>query len=66
MTVTCKPEDLSVKLQVPLGMDGEISYSWTVRVCYEVSPIWLLSKSSNWLNNPQLLARLITCLLVGR
>lgn len=51
--------DLSVKLQVPLGVEGEISYSWTLQVCYEVSQILWFSKSSN---GYPVLGRLITFL----
>ena len=36
VTVTCEPKDLNVSLQVPLDSEGEKSYSWTVRVSYEV------------------------------
>ena len=36
VSVTCRPRDLNVSLLVSLESEGEIKYSWTIHVCYEV------------------------------
>ncbi|KAJ7378344.1 hypothetical protein OS493_023598 [Desmophyllum pertusum] len=36
VTVTCEPKDPNISLQVPLDSEGEKTYSWTLRLFYEV------------------------------